>query len=459
MRTCATCLGGLALGAFLVATPLQAAPRALLIGVGDIPGAELPAIDLDIDNMKKVAGIIGFKPDQIKVLFGDQATYANVKQALGGWLRDGVGPSDRVLIYFSGHGTRLPDFKPGADSSQDDALVLRDVKRQTVQGKATLVNVLMGRELGEALAAIPSQDVLVLVDACHSGAATRDISLGNMALGVSSGVRKFYSYPGMPMGDTRALKVPLSNNFASLSAAQDNESAIGTEQGGLFTLGVTEAMQNAARAGQHPSLDDLRSSAAAYIVAHTDKQSVHHPVADGNEQLIKGAIDLTPLRNGNGPTWQALLAAAGKGEPMTLVGGAATMKLGQQIVLDVNLPRPGYLNVVAVDSEDRATVLYPNEYNPDNSVKAGRFEFPTSDMKFVLRASKPTGPSLIVAFLSDKPVNLLNLGIEGRNTSGKMQTMFTEVSASGTRAITVEAAENRLAAGQLTVNVTGGAAP
>jgi metacaspase-1 len=458
-RRCATlAAAALAAGALTLGVPLRAAPRALLIGVGDIPGYELPAIELDIQNMQKVAAVLGFAPGDIKVLFGKDATYANVQRALSTWVRDGVRHDDRVLIYFSGHGTRLPDLKPGSDTKEDDALVLHDVARTTIDGKATLKNVLMGRELGEAIAAIPSQDVLVMVDACHSGAATRDVSLGNLLLGVGSGVRKFYSYPGMPdlpARGTRALKAPLSDNFASLSAARDDESAIGTEQGGLFTLAVSGEIVNASRSGQHPSIADLRDTATAFIATHvTKKDDVFHPVAEGNDRLIKGAIDVVPLRNGQGPTWLALLAAAAKGEPMKLSGAAPNMRVGQELALDVSLPRDGYLNVVAVDSEDRATVLYPNKYNPTNSVKAGDFRFPTPQMPFVLRASEPLGPSLIVAFLTDKPVNLLELGIEGRDAAGKMQQAFTEVSARATRAISVEARESHTASGQLTVNVS-----
>src|SRR4029077_12715381 len=94
-------------GAPLLAPAALANPRALLIGVGDVPNNALPAIDLDIDNMKKVAQVMGFRPGDIKVLFDEQATYANVRRALATWVREGVGPDDRVLIYFSGHGTRV----------------------------------------------------------------------------------------------------------------------------------------------------------------------------------------------------------------------------------------------------------------------------------------------------------------------------------------------------------------
>jgi metacaspase-1 len=449
----------LALAAMLAAAMSEARQRALLIGVADVPNNELPGIDLDIDNMKKVAEVMGFASGDIKVLFNEQATYANVRQALATWVRNGVGQGDHVLIYFSGHGTRVPD--PENAGGVDDALVLHDVERVHLQGKATLKNVLIGHEFGAALAAIPSHDVLVLVDACHSGSATRNLTLGNARLGVGSGVQKFFSYPGMPTGSTgmtRGFRAASgSENYAALSAARDDEFAVGTEQGGLFTLGVVEAIQSAAREGKQPSVADLRGSATTFIAAHTDEQSRHHPVADGNDRLIKGALALIPLRDGQGPTWRALTALVAQATPLTLSGGGGEIRVGQEVALEVAVPRTGYLNVVAVDSEDRATVLYPNKYAAANEVKAGPFRFPTPDMDFVLRASEPLGPSLVVAFLTDKRVNLLELGVEGRDAAGRMQQTFTDVSARATRALSVEARNNGFAAGSLTVNVLGAA--
>ena len=450
-------------GGSLLAPALQANPRALLIGVGDVPNNALPAIDLDIDNMKKVAAVMGYAPADIKVLFDSQATYANVQRALATWVRDGVRPDDRVLIYFSGHGTRVPDPSPGNAGGVDDALVLHDVVRARVNGHATLKNVLIGHEFGAALAAIPSHDVLVLVDACHSGTATRTLTLGNRRLGVGSGYMKFFSYPGMPAQaptvTTRGLRAlgTGSENYAALSAARDDEFAVGTEQGGLFTLGIVDAIQNASRDARHPSVADLRAATTAYIASHTDEQSRHHPVTDGNERLIRGALDLIPLRDGQGPTWQALATLAGHGDPLSLTGPGHNLRVGEEVTLGVNLSRPGYLNVVAVDSQDRATVLYPNKYTTGNQVPSGTFKFPTADMNFILRASEPLGPSLVVAFLTEKPVNLLELGIEGRDAAGQMQQVFTEVSARATRALSVEARQSQFAAGSLTVQVEGAA--
>lgn len=441
----------------------EAASRALLIGIGkyELPNNDLPGVDLDIDNMKKVSQMIGFAPDETKVLFDEQATYANVKTTLATWLRDGVNPSDRVLIYFSGHGTRVPDPQPDDANAVNDALVLHDVKVARIGGKASLRNVLMGHEFGAALAAIPSKNILVLVDACHSGSATRALRLGNLSLGVDSGTIKYFSYPGAPVAAARkALKKPSgAENYAAVSAARDNEFAIATLHGGLFTLGVVDAINAASRDGTHPTVENLRSTVAAYIESHTDEQSRHHPVTDGNPNLVRGTLDVIPERNGHGPTWRALETLVAQGDPLTISTPASEVRIGQEITFDTPLSRPGFLNVVAIDSEDRATILFPNKYAPSNEVVVGDFRFPAQSMNFVLRATEPAGPTLVVAFLTDNKVNLLELGVEGRDAAGQLQQTFTELTARATRAISVEARHKGFAAGSRTINVRANPSP
>jgi hypothetical protein len=438
------------------AGPALAVSKALLIGIGTyaLPNNDLPGIDLDIENMKHVSQLMGFGAADTKVLFNDQATYAGVKAALTGWLRDGVGPTDRVLIYFSGHGTRVPDPRPDRVGEVDDALVMHDVRRASTNGHPSLANVLLGYEFGAALAAIPSRHVLVLVDACHSGTATRTLALGNRRLGEGFGAIKYFSYDGAPSGLTRALRVDNgAENYAAVSAARDDEFAIATAHGGLFTLAVLDAIDRASRDAQNPTVEDLRSATAAYIEQHTDEQSRHHPTTDGNQRLIKGELALIPLHDGNGPTWSALQALAKQGVALSVSAAATQVGVGDPIVLETVLPRSGFLNVVAVDSQDRTTVLYPNRYAPTNEVAAGTFRFPTASMDFDLRAAEPLGPTLVVAFLTDRKVNLLDLGIEGRDAAGKMQQTFTEVTARATRAISVEARQQGFAAGSMTITV------
>jgi metacaspase-1 len=459
MRSSPTLVALILAVALCAAAPLRASERALLIGVGDVKGFPLPGIDVDIENMRKTTVLMGFKPDDVKVLFNEDATLAHVTAALNGWLREGVGPDDHVLIYFSGHGTRVSDAQSA--HGVDDALVMHDAEFS--QGR--MHGLLLGRELGVAIAKIPSHDVLVLVDACHSGSATRDLALDNLSLGASKAVKRFFSYDGMPPAPpvtaTRALTLTrdingkaASENYAALSAAADNETATGTEQGGMFTLGVVGEIQDDARDGKQPTVEDLRTAATHYIASHLPAADASHPVVDGNLRLIRGELTLLPLRDGQGPTWKSLAALADKGQPLKVTAGTGhEIHVGDHVEVQVELPRNGYLNVVSVDSQDRATVLYPNRFNPDNTVQAGTFRFPTPQMNFRVRASEPTGPSLIVAFLTDKKVNLLQLGIQGRDAAGKMAQAFTEVNGRATRALAIEAGEEQIASGTYTVRV------
>jgi hypothetical protein len=444
----------------LLAGPANASSRALLVGVGDVRNNPLPGIDVDIDNMRKAALIMGFEPQNIKVLFNEQATATSVHSALDSWIRDGVGPSDRVLIYFSTHGTRVADSQSA--SGVDDAIVMHD----TEPANGRLINVLLGRELGAAIAKSPSRNVLVLVDACHSGSATRELRLDNLSLGTSRAVKRFYNYPGMPdappagvatrsIDGTRAVGGSHgSENYAALSAARDDESATGTEQGGMFTLGIVGEIQQAARDGKQRSVEDLRTAAASYIAAHLKEADRSHPVTDGNRELVRGALVLIPLKNGQGPTWQSLVALAATGLPLQVSSQSGqTIHVGEKVVLEVKVPQDGFLNVVTVDSQDRATVLYPNKHNPTNQVPVGVFRFPTPQMNFFVRAAEPTGPSLVVAFLSTRKVNLLDLGVEGKDSGGKMKEAFTEVNGRATRALVVEARQEKISAGTLTLQV------
>jgi hypothetical protein len=459
MRTWVSLLVACAALALLAGTA-NAASRALLVGIGDVRNNPLPGIDVDIDNMKKVAMTMGFEPQNIKVLFNEQATSANVHAALSSWIRDGVGPNDRVLIYFSTHGTRVADAQ--SPNGVDDAIVMHD----TEPAKGRLANVLLGRELGAAIAKSASRNVLVLVDACHSGTATRDLHLDNLSLGTSTAVKRFYTYPGMPaappagvatrgIDGTRAVGGSgKSENYAALSAARDDESASGTDQGGMFTLGIVGEIQQAARDGKKRSVEDLRAATTAYIAAHLKEADRSHPTTDGNRELIGGALELIPLKNGQGPTWQSLVALAATGQPMKVSAASGQeIHVGEKVVLAVEVPQAGFLNVVTVDSQDRATVLYPNKYNPTNEVPAGTFSFPTPQMNFFVRAAEPTGPSLVVAFLSARKVNLLELGVEGKDAAGKMQLAFTEVNGRATRALIIEAREEKISAGTLTLQI------
>ncbi len=192
-----------------VSNQVQAENRALLIGVGEhqMAQASLIGIDQDLGMIREVAGIMGYQNSQIKVLQDDQATKENVEEAMTHWLTDGVSKDDSVLIYFSGHGVRVP-----AENSDEEARVsgigLYDLSIVKHEGKMTLKGVLTSDVLSPMIRGIPSDNVLFLVDASHSG-----------------------SIIPIQQDDTPP-------NFVTISATDDKGQSISTGRGSLFTQSV-----------------------------------------------------------------------------------------------------------------------------------------------------------------------------------------------------------------------------
>jgi metacaspase-1 len=456
LRNLSVCIA--ALLAIAIPDQSNAEPRALIIGVGkyQLPNSDLPGIDIDVNNMRDIAQLMGFKPEHVRVLLDEEATHARVTKEMSTWLRTGVKTEDPVLIYFSGHGTRVADLDGDESDKADETLVLHDSRWGP---KAQLERSLVDDQLAELVSKIPSERVLIFVDACNSGTSTRNIAFPGFALGGSGGVSKFLYYPQMPKGKGNAIKdeAKAGKNFAALAAAGDEESAIATDQGGVFTLGLVQAIKEAAKSKHDISVLELRSEVAAFIDKRLAPSLRFNPVTTGRAELIDGDLNLLPLENGNGPTWRDLEALAGRGDKLTLSSSKQRYRVGEEVELTIESERGGYLNVVTVDSKDGATVLFPNKYRSDNKISAGRFVFPTVDMPFTLPAAEPLGKTLIVAFLSDKPVNAIEMGIEGRDAAGRLSATFTEPTQVFVRAVQVAARSAGFSAGAVELTVEAAA--
>ncbi len=116
----------------------------------------------------------GFAAADIHVLTGAEATHANVVRAFHEHLIRGATAESRVVFWFSGHGSRVPDAS-GRDRAVrdadpfDDTLLLYDSRSVASHGGFDFTD----DELASLLAAVPAQDVLVVTDCCHSGGVLR----------------------------------------------------------------------------------------------------------------------------------------------------------------------------------------------------------------------------------------------------------------------------------------------
>ena len=453
--------------AALAAPVVQAEQRALIVGVGRYvtPGIDLPGIELDVERMHETLSRMGFTDAQIHTLTNEDATSTRVVAEMDGWLRQGVQPGDRVVFYFTGHGSQVPDFNGDEDDGVDEVLVTHDMQRARRNGRATLTGVVVDDTINEMVAKNPSRNVLLIVDACHSGTVSRSFKLGNRSVTSEPVFRKSFIYDGMPepmpkSGVTRDIK-PVAGpapNYVALSAAGDRESAIGTSRGGIFTIGITEAIEKAAAQGKPVSVKALRDVAAEFIKTKVDKEDLYTPQVTGNPALANAALGIRAASAVDGPNRKKLLdMVASRSRRLEVQASKPRYAVDEPVKLSLNLPAAGYLNVVTVDAKDGATVLFPNRYQESNKVAAGPFELPTAQMSFDLLASEPLGPTLVVAFLSSDPVNFYQETLNDRDEKGNITADFASLSTTATRAIVVAPRKNETYGGQVEMTIEAAA--
>ncbi len=441
------------LGALLAINTVFADDRALVIGVGQYQSSSnnLDGIDLDVDATLEMAQMMGFRKNQIKVLQDSRATLRNVQQAMKTWVVDGVSKSDRVLIYFSGHGTRIPDQNGDEkDDKLDEVLVLHDFKYQRVNNRDVFNGVLVDDEFSEFLADIPSQNTLVLIDACHSGTATKSLRLDARAYGKGIiGQEKFLDYGAVFVkSSSRGFSVEPGNksaNFVSISAAGDNERAIATSHGSIFTQGLLEAVQHAYRSKAPLTAASLHKSSLSYVTQkmHNTGKEFYPVINPKNSPLTTRDIRIVSNSTDSGtpgPRWRKMVNIADSLPSLPIRLNQKSFREGDAMVMTITVPPGGgYLNVINIEANDKATTLFPNAFEKDNFLPAGELTIPTNNMKFNLNAGPPFGRALVMAVLSKKPLNSYNSGKGDRDEYGDLIEPFAELSTKSTRGFSVVA--------------------
>lgn len=390
--------------------------RALIIGIGKYKDSrhDLQGIELDMDMMLDVALLMGFKKHQIKRLENENATDANVRQVFREWIINGTSRDDRVLIYYSGHGSHIPDLNNDEADNRDEVLVLHDVKIVNAGTGNTLANVLSDDDLNRMLKAVPAKDILVVMDCCHSGTNTKGITFRSATLPVSNAQVKYLYYPGMPKSGFGATQRPGKDagSYVSIAACQDNEKSLASSHGSYFTLGISEAIREAAGKGENITPVQLKNAAADFIDREVQSaSSKFHPRISGNDRRFNTPIRLTPMAAGNGVVRRKIESILDRAtEQMSIKVNRKCYELGTELLMEFKIPKAGYLNIVSVGADDNATVIFPNKYHiKGNQVEKGVFRLPTREMDFALTA-QDKGDVLVGAFLTPNPLNLYKEG-------------------------------------------------
>ena len=307
-RPLARALGALGLLASLAiwasaaqaAGPERASRSALIIAIANYGPPQIPALDgvpFDVDSARTIARAMGIPDQRINVLRDAQATKAGILRALD-TLGQGVNEGGRVLVYFSGHGTRWMEKNTGCK----EGLLAYDGQTLTNDEIAQRT-----RRMSEV-----ADKVIVMFDACHSeGVSTRRAATRSIAEGKFTA--KFFLKAGAGEDacaasnlQTRSLLDAstrlggLGENFVQITSSRANEVSYDEAgKGGMATQGVRDCLLGRARdrdASGAVSMAEVQQCAQDFL---NDKfksapQMLHHVTVTGNRNLVPVAAVRPP---------------------------------------------------------------------------------------------------------------------------------------------------------------------
>lgn len=184
---------------------------ALLIGISDYPGSDedLEGPELDVHIMETLLMANGnFKKEDIVVLKDEMATRDNIANQLQrlSWVRE----SGVVVVYFSGHGIQLDYDLYDQDEridGKDEAIVVYDASNEWP--------LIVDDEWDGILNYLNKRRMLVILDSCYSGTATRGLT------------DAYAKYSSMEISRSSQLEALASNSNRSdrfvFSASQSDE--------------------------------------------------------------------------------------------------------------------------------------------------------------------------------------------------------------------------------------------
>jgi len=403
----------------------QAEDHALIVNLSQYsdPRANLSGIENDIPLMKEVLDKLSFKPTQIKTLSNAQATRKGILEGVEGWLIAGVKPEDRVVVYYNGHGGQVKDVSGDEADGCDEVLIPYD-----------LDNPILDDEIQVLLQRIPAEQVLVILDSCFSGTATKAKGFK----GPSSQVKFFKSktltcnqavnYPqSQSLGKATPPSLERSRPYLELSAAAENEVAWGSvlqnKPGSMFTVALHTRMMDTPGP---VSFQQLRDYTARYMAELSSMAGVlpSHPQLSGPAEWLGQDItafgrltspDAGVLASSDGNTLYQRLLAQSQFE-VTLMG-EARYAVNQKATFEVKSDRAGYLSLLELDAAGQLTVLFPNAFDQENAIGAGQ-TLSLPGRAFRIEIGAPRGESRFLALVTPQPLNLGDVKGELLNRKG-----------------------------------------
>lgn len=266
-----------ALAGVVAATDAAAAPRAVVVGVGQYADPALSTLEGPPHDARAMQALLvdrfGFAADDVVLLTDAQATREGILRALAE-ATAAVGAGDPLVFYFSGHGSRTADASGDEPDGWDEGLVPYDSGRD---GRPNLD--LLDDELNAVLRTMVGKgaQVTFVYDACHSGTGTRD-----PLARVGAEDPRFRVISAPPAGQSAGwADDDLGEGWTLIAAAREEQLAfeklLGPEgqRRGLLTWTLVDALRSA------PPRASLRDVFEAVRVAVRQRDARQDPQLEG----------------------------------------------------------------------------------------------------------------------------------------------------------------------------------
>nr|HPK53739.1 caspase family protein [Smithellaceae bacterium] len=137
---------------------------AVIIGIETYQN--LPQSDYSVNDAKMVKDYVkalGFRERNIEFLTNERATHSGIVKVIDAWLRNNARPGGRIFVYYSGHGA--PDPATG-----EAYIVPYDGDPNYLPETSYPL-----KKLYEKMGSLPATEIMVVLDACFSGAGGRSV--------------------------------------------------------------------------------------------------------------------------------------------------------------------------------------------------------------------------------------------------------------------------------------------
>jgi sulfatase modifying factor 1 len=144
---------------------------AVVIGIDDYQHERVPKLRAAVNDARAIERELlrqGFPRDHVITLLDRQATKSRIERVIVDDLRTKLGPDDRVLIFFAGHG--MTDH---LRSGEDEGFLL-PVDADPSRLYSSAISMTSVRQISDRL---PAKHILYIVDACYSGYAVYNRSV------------------------------------------------------------------------------------------------------------------------------------------------------------------------------------------------------------------------------------------------------------------------------------------